>query len=107
MKFKKGVNPFGIRPELMIGLFVVDNIYKNFGPELVVTSLNDSKHSKTSLHYSGQAADLRTHYFTGSSQVALVADAIRDALGRNPDYDVVIESDHIHFEYQPKFRSAP
>jgi hypothetical protein len=106
MKFKEGVNPFGIRPELMIGLIIIDNIYKNFGPELVVTSINDSKHSLTSLHYSGQAADLRTHYFTGATQVSLVAEAIRDALGRNPDYDVVIEKDHIHFEYQPKYRGA-
>lgn len=106
MKFKSGVNPSGIKPELMIGLIVVDSVYRVFGPELVITSLNDSKHSLTSLHYSGQAADLRTHYFTGPTQVDLVASAIRSALGHNTDYDVVIEKDHIHFEYQPKYRGT-
>lgn len=106
MQLKRGVNPFGIRPELLLALMVADQVWRNHGQELVVTSLNDSRHSRTSLHYAGAAADLRTHYFTDKIK-ALVAAELREALGQNPDYDVVLESDHIHIEFQPKLRTAP
>jgi hypothetical protein len=104
MKFKEGVNPFGIRPEMVIALQVIDGVYAIFKKELWVTSLNDSKHSLTSLHYAGCAADLRTRYFDSPATVEKVAELIRVSLGNNPDFDVIVEVDHIHIEYQPKRR---
>jgi len=98
MIFKKGVNPIGIRNELMIALIVADRIWIAYKSRLVITSLNDGKHSKTSLHYSGQAADFRI-WAIDSHQLA---DELSKALGNNPDYDVVVEKDHIHLEWQPK-----
>lgn len=101
MRLKEGVNPFGIRPELMMALLVADEVWKDFGENLVVTSINDSKHSDTSLHYAGQAADLRTRHW--SPLVASdAASKLREYLGGNPDYDVIVEKTHIHLEYQPK-----
>lgn len=104
MKFKQGVNPFGIKTELSIALQVCDTVYKENNSSMVVTSINDSKHSSASLHYNGCAADLRIWDFT-SAQASAVVQEIKNALGNNPDYDVILESDHIHIEYQPKFRS--
>ena len=101
MKLKAGVIIQGIRPELVFALNVADRIYKMFGEILVITSLDDGKHSKLSLHYSGAAADLRTRYFD-EMEIGKVADMLRSDLG--VDFDVVIESDHIHLEYQPKRR---
>ena len=98
MILKEGVRACNIKPELMLALIIADRVYDKYGEELVVTSLNDGNHSRKSLHYSGQAADLRTRYFR-SDEVALVAEDIRSRLGS--DYDVVVESDHIHLEYQP------
>ncbi len=101
MKLKTGVCVHGISTELLMGLTIAATVYDNNGQELVVTSLNDSTHGKTSLHYSGNAADLRTHYF--SKDVARkVRSEIDSRLG--PDYDVILESNHIHLEYQPKRR---
>ena len=104
MKIKSGVNPFGVRNEITIALLVADGVWRDNGQELVVTSLNDSKHSRESLHYAGAAADLRTRYFSNPESVA---QQLREALGNNPDYDVVVEKDHIHLEHQPKYRSLP
>ena len=101
MKFKPGTNPAGLRPELLIALMIADTVWSEKGKELVVTSLNDSKHSRGSLHFSGAAADLRTRYFS-DEQKQSAASELKDRLGFNPDYDVVVESDHIHLEYQPK-----
>ena len=104
MQIKEGVIVQGVRPELLIGLMVANDVYRDYGQDLVVTSLLDSKHSQTSLHYSGCAADMRTRYFKDREQVEEVAAEIRTRLGNSPDYDVVVESNHIHMEYQPKYR---
>ena len=105
MKLKNGVNPFGIKPELLLALNIADRVWLDHGQELVVTSLNDSRHSRTSLHYAGCAADLRTRYFSENEKV-IVADELRQALGGNKDFDVIVESTHIHIEYQPKYRGS-
>lgn len=104
MKFKEGVNPFGIKTELLTALVIADGLWAKHGQALVVTSLNDSVHSKTSLHFSGCAADLR---IWGLTNIDTVASALREALGNNPDFDVVVEATHIHLEYQPKYRGQP
>lgn len=100
MKLKDGVCTTRIQPELLIGLFVADGIWKSLGVELVVTSINDSRHSHTSLHYAGCAADLRIWDINANYAAKLLF----EALGSSHDYDVVVEDDHIHFEWQPKLR---
>ena len=101
MKLKRGINTQSITPELLLALVVADGVWAKHGQNLVITSLNDSRHSRTSLHYAGQAADLRTRYFDDGIKMR-VADDLRDAMGDNKNYDIVVESDHIHMEYQPK-----
>ena len=91
----------GIRPELLFALNVADIVWMERGQELVLTSLGDGKHSKASLHYSGNAADLRTNYFD-SDEKKSAASSLKSKL--NIDYDVVVEKTHIHLEYQPKLR---
>lgn len=63
--------------------------------EIVVTSAKDGKHGDGSLHYQGRAVDLRTRDFTD-----IWASKLRMALGK--DWDVVIESDHVHCEFDQK-----
>ena len=99
----------GLRPELLFALIVADQVYTEAGAEFTtVTSVNDGEHSHTSLHYAGAAADLRIRDpYTGESVFdgrtpEQVAGAIRDRLGI--DYDVILESTHIHIERQEKRR---
>lgn len=91
----------GIRPELLFALQVAAEVYKVYGQELVITSCNDSKHAPTSLHYAGCAVDLRTNYFTKATAIK-VRDEIKERLGI--DFDVILESDHLHIEYQPRWK---
>ena len=99
MKIKPGVKVHGISPELMLGLSVCKEVYHRFGYEFVVTSLTEGDHSRHSLHYAGQAADLRTRHMAESSKEKVVYE-IRKRL--TEDYDVVLELTHIHIEYQPE-----
>lgn len=102
MKLKdSSVRLSGIRPEIIFAIMVVEYVYLSYGEELVITSAVDGRHSSSSLHYSGCAFDARTSYFTGAIAKNVVDD-IRSRLGF--DYDVVLESDHLHVEFQPKYR---
>ena len=100
MIFKEGVKIKGIKPELLAGLIVADGIWKQFGEVLVVTSVVDSKHIEDSLHPSGYGGDLRTHYFPSATTIKFAAQLLRDAL--TDEFDVVVEPDHIHIEFDPK-----
>lgn len=113
IKFKAGVNPTGIRPELWHLILVMDDCYSSLGFDCVVTSLNDGHHSVGSKHWSGEAADFRTvgggeNYlwsetageFTqthGGTVVALAKEIVPVNL-----YDIILEPDHIHGEWHPK-----
>ncbi len=99
MILKKGVSVKQLSPQIVVAIVVADSVYKEFGKELVITSVCDGRHRKASLHYSGNAIDLRTRYF-GRATAIKVAQALVDKL--TIDYDVVLEDDHIHIEYDPK-----
>jgi hypothetical protein len=63
--------------------------------ELVVTSTYEGNHSEGSFHYSDEAFDIRRH-----KKGQEVRARLRDKFGM--DYDIVLLSDHIHIEYDPK-----
>lgn len=93
---KPGVRVFGARPELVLALQIAHNVYEAFGFGLVVTSIMEGTHTRASLHYTGCAADLRLPPDRAAELVA----ALQYALG--DDFDVVLEGDHVHLEFQPK-----
>ncbi len=99
MRFKTGVYVRGISPELLVGLAVMDKVYEENGYRMTVTSVSDSRHSEKSLHYSGRAADLRT-YDLGPETTQTIHQQGRRELPM--DFDLVLEADHFHLEYDPK-----
>lgn len=97
-----GVDPSNIRPELMLALIVAEGVYAEQDSHCYVTSLNDSRHSSTSLHYAGAAADLRTKNLHLGVPIT-VRSMLRKRLPRH--YDVLLEdrgkaNEHIHIEWQ-------
>jgi hypothetical protein len=85
------------QPELAAALDVAGDVYASFGQALVVTSLGEGEHMVGSLHPRGYAADLRTSTL-GVNQAAILGE-LKGRLG--PAYDVILEADHIHVEYDP------
>ena len=67
--------------------------------DMVITSGNDSRHLPGSKHYTDEALDFRTKTLTKTQQRALT-DTVKRRLGRH--YDVILESDHLHIEYDPE-----
>jgi hypothetical protein len=89
------------RPEIERARRIVVEVWNRYGYSVTVTSGNESTaaHRANSLHYVGLAEDYRTHDVAPSKLADMVSD-VRRELGR--DYDVVLESDHLHIEFDPK-----
>ena len=100
MQLKPGVNIIGIRPEMQLGVMAAWSVYLAHGRKLVITSALDSEHSATSLHYTGCAVDLRIRDIDPTTLRLIVRD-IKTALP--DDFDVILEHNHIHIEFQPRY----
>ena len=99
MKVKNTVDIYGLQPELVFGMVVVERVFREHGQGLTLTSVCDGKHSFRSLHYKGLAFDCRTRNITRAEQDGIV-DEIRARLPK--DWDIVLETSHIHVEYDRK-----
>lgn len=106
---KPGVKLDKLTPQAVMAWNISCSVYNHYGYGCVLTSGNDGKHKEGSKHYTGNAIDLRTrhlglntglHAYTARMYPTDIARELRLALAEN--YDVVLESDHIHVEYDPK-----
>lgn len=95
---KPGVRVFGVRAEVVLALMVAKDVFAQHGQAaaFVITSIMEGVHSRASIHYIGGAADLRRPNIKAAEIVADLQQKLGD------DYDVILESDHLHLEFQPK-----
>ena len=101
MKLKKGVRILGVKPELAFVMPLINEIVRCYDLKegMVITSVTDGKHGRGSKHYSGYGIDIRTRNMKPLRQKACTQE-LKANLGS--DFDVVLEKDHIHLEYDPK-----
>ncbi len=92
MMIKPGVQMRALSTQCLLAMQAADWLMEG---NLVITSVSEGKHSAGSLHYVGHAFDMR---LPGDPDT-FVAD-LKEALG--DEFDVVLEGDHVHVEYQPK-----
>jgi hypothetical protein len=101
MLFKPEVNTQGTRPAIWYALGAANQAHWELtGHDVTVTSLNDGQHMKTSLHYQGMAADIRTKDLTPAEATRLHKSLWLTLFPQG--FDVLDEGDHIHIEYDPK-----
>jgi hypothetical protein len=111
LKVKPGVSFRGVTPQLALGIQIVVGCYQRMNYDCIITSLSDSKHGARSLHnrpdtndrdgIKCDAADFRINHVRREAWKRL-ANAISTSLGE--EFDVVLENDHIHVEYDPDWR---
>jgi len=97
---KESVKTNGMAPEILLVVVIANEVYAEQGYECVITSITDGKHGTASLHYIGHAIDLRTRHVAMEVEKQSIVQALKTRLGSQ--YDVVLEKDHIHIEFQPK-----
>lgn len=96
MLIKAGVDLGGLRPEIRKKLPIIASIMWACDEiELIITSTYEGTHSEGSLHYAHLAVDIRN-----KPKSTKAFGEIKRALGKN--YDVILHTNHIHIEYDPK-----
>lgn len=100
LRFKDSVRIKDMSPVLVHILEVLCRVDKEFPEDMIVTSVNDSKHSIGSAHYRDEAVDIRCNDRPYNVDVKLVA-RLRELLG--PKFLVLYESigtpnEHIHIQ---------
>ena len=93
-------NGVAVKHEICRAMEILDVIHQDLvGRDAEFTSIVDGVHSLKSLHYIGQACDMRIWYLSPTNITVFVFRATSE-LGL--DYDVVLKTDHLHTEFQPK-----
>ena len=101
MKLKEGAIIAGLNPKMRIVLITADDVWRNHGQELVVTSGLDGCHSAGSWHYYGCALDFRTRDFKSEREKKDVFQELQTKLKKiSSRYGVVLESSHMHTQYR-------
>lgn len=89
----------GVKPKILVIAAAAINAAIDKEWDVVITSGNDSTHMVGSKHYSWEALDLRT-FNIPPAELSPYITRLQDRLG--PDYQVILEKDHIHVEYDPQ-----
>ena len=101
-KVKEGVNITYLKYVLknkLNEIALVCKLINGVHYEMTITSGNDGVHMKNSKHYTNEAIDIRTRDMEESKKI-LTQLWLKKWLGLN--YDVILENDHIHIEYDTK-----
>lgn len=103
---KPGVDLRGIQPQMAIAALIAERLYAAHGAELMITSGVEGQHMVGSLHYKGLAIDLRLPDWPANNPItaSTVVSGLRSSLGAQ--FDVVLEKDHIHVEFDVHEKSG-
>lgn len=93
---KSGLDISGIQPEMVFGVLVCASVFDDADQKFTITSVCDGKHMPSSCHYFGRAFDIRTRDLRGVL-AGVIGSRLQEALGSQ--FQVVVESDHIHVEF--------
>ena len=102
IRFGPHFYPTGMKPEITSIFCIIDSTLKHESIIGILSSGVDRKHGVKSLHYVGLAVDITWEGFQYANGTLNkdIRDELKYILG--PHYDVVLEDDHVHIEYQPK-----
>ena len=96
---KSGVDLRGLKPQMAVAYTILSVIFhRHVSLPCVITSASDGVHGPNSLHYNGLALDIRTRHVMETMLPLIVRDA-KNELG--DQFDVVLEADHLHVEFDP------
>lgn len=104
LNMKAGVDPTKAQPEILLAIMVAQSVYFSHGFDCVITRLRDYAKGQVanSLHNRDgicRAVDLRINHLP----VGFAANIAAETALRLPNgYDVVLEKDHLHVEWDPK-----
>jgi hypothetical protein len=98
ISIKGGVSVLGMKPEIILAIIIAGQAYGEISCECVITSGVEGAHMAHTNHRKGLAVDLRINNVPKEKWHPLMV-RIQTLLG--DQYQVVLEGDHIHIEFDP------
>ena len=87
-------------PEVVRAMKVAEELSMELtGKDIVITSVLDGIHMKSSLHYTGEAFDIRSSIYI-ADQIKWLCEALQRKLGH--EWEAIYETTHIHVEKNRK-----
>jgi len=107
ISLKEGVSILGLKPEIIFAQQLIHHLYNRIDRECVITSGTESKHSSKSKHYLGLALDFRIRnlhsgedFEITEQDFSIASDIVATAKSKlGPSFTVILESTHIHIEF--------
>ncbi len=99
ISFGRHFYPTGLKPEITCTISIIKDVADELELDVILSSAIDRTHSRGSLHYVGLAIDIYWERFTQFDGDEFRVN-LKEQIGVH--YDVVLEGDHVHVEYQPK-----
>ncbi len=102
---KFGAKIAGLKPEILLGLMIVNSVFEKYKVDLIITECTGGNHMENSLHYKGLAADIRSKHIQSRKDKNDILNDCRELLGAN--FDFIIEAldtanEHFHVEMDLK-----
>jgi hypothetical protein len=102
LAIKPGVDVGGITPEVLLGATILAEVFWRHGVPTVITSCMDGKHKDGSLHYLGRALDIRLASRFNTTEGIDLKLLLEGRASLGEQYDLILEADHFHLEFDPK-----
>ena len=99
MRIKNGVRFHSPGDAMAAAVHVVSFVCRSYSVDCCITG-GIEKHEPPSKHVTGGGLDFRTRDFPSLEDLHHFYQAVTERLGDG--FDVVLESDHLHVEYDPK-----
>ena len=103
---KPNANFSGLTSQILLAVEEARDVYRGHGLELTLTSGREfvERRRTDSKHYDGNAVDLRLPEWPhGPGPLSEeIASEIRERVGAPGRYQLVVKSNHMHLEYDPK-----
>ena len=98
---KKDVRLCGLQPQMVLAYVIAEQVFIEEGYPIILTSGGEGKHSSGSIHYRGNAIDLRTRHVSTHAQREKIAESVKDRLGE--EFKVILKflPHHLHIQYTP------
>lgn len=107
LQFKEGVSLRGLCAEIIPPWSVVIEVFNAHGSDCIITSANDSHHTRGSRHYIGHALDFRSKHIPSLEEKKQIEKEIQERLAPLGDFDFFLEAagtanEHYHLQFKPK-----
>lgn len=101
LALKDGATIEGIKPEILLGVMILESIFTKYTYDLILTEATGGEHMQGSFHYQGLAVDIRSKHLPPDIKMSILSAGKKRLTNL---FDFILEgvgtaNEHFHLEY--------